>query len=114
MLMFVHRAGDNDARGKAAAVALLAGPAYSYAKDSYSNCRYFSTSMRLRCLMPCVPRLRCPRENRAGAYRAVKALIRLGLSRLIEDDLPLPQDPVVSVKHLRINLLEIHREVNLR
>ena len=53
-------------------------------------------------------------RSRAGAYKAVKDLIRRRLTRLIEEHDPLPRDPVVSVKHLRINLMEIHREVNLR
>ena len=53
-------------------------------------------------------------RSRAGAYKAIKDLIRHRLTRLIEEHGPVPSDPVVSVKHLRINLLEIHREVNLR
>jgi len=36
------------------------------------------------------------------------------LTKLVEEHRPVPTDPVVSVKHLRINLLEINREVNLR
>jgi hypothetical protein len=53
-------------------------------------------------------------SSRAGAYRAIKATIRRRLAALIESHQPVPSDPVVSVKHLRINLLEIHKEVNLR
>ena len=53
-------------------------------------------------------------RSRAGAYKAIKHLIRRRLTRLIEEHRPVPLDPVVSVKHLRINLLEIHWEVNLR
>ena len=52
--------------------------------------------------------------SRGGAYKAIKDLIRRRLSKLIEEHRPVPTDPVVSVKHLRINLLEINREVNLR
>jgi len=53
-------------------------------------------------------------RSRAGAYKAIKDLIRRRLTELIEEHCPVPADPVVSVKHLRINLLEIQREVNLR
>jgi predicted RNase H-like HicB family nuclease len=53
-------------------------------------------------------------RSRAGAYKAIKDLIRHRLTRLIEEHRPVPPDTVVSVKHLRLNLLEIHREVNLR
>ena len=53
-------------------------------------------------------------RSRGGAYKAIKDLIRRRLTKLIEDHRPVPADPVVSVKHFRINLLEINREVNLR
>lgn len=53
-------------------------------------------------------------KSRAGAYKAIKDLIRRRLTRLIEDHHTLPSDPVVSVKHLRINLFDIHKEVNLQ
>ena len=52
--------------------------------------------------------------SRGGAYKAIKDLIRRRLTGLIEEHQPVPTDPVVSVKHLRINLLEINRGVNLR
>jgi predicted RNase H-like HicB family nuclease len=53
-------------------------------------------------------------KSRAGAYKSVKDLIRRRLKKLIEDNQGVPADPVVSVKHLRINLLELEREGNLR
>ena len=53
-------------------------------------------------------------KSRAGTYKAIKDLIRRRLTTLIEEHQPTPTDPVVSVKHLRLNLLEIHKEVNLR
>ena len=53
-------------------------------------------------------------RSRGGAYKAIKDLIRRRLTRLVEEHRAVPSDPVVSVKHLRINLLEINREVNLR
>jgi predicted RNase H-like HicB family nuclease len=53
-------------------------------------------------------------KSRAGAYKAIKDLIRRRLTRLIENQQSIPTDPVVSVKHLRINLLEIHKELDLR
>ena len=53
-------------------------------------------------------------RSRAGAYKSIKDLIRRCLTRLIEEHRPVPLDRVVSVKHLRINLMEIHQEVNLR
>jgi predicted RNase H-like HicB family nuclease len=53
-------------------------------------------------------------SSRAGAYKAIKDLIRRRLGKLIESHHPVPADSVVSVKHLRINLVEIHKEFNLR
>lgn len=53
-------------------------------------------------------------SSRAGVYKASKDLIRRRLTKLIEEHQPVPPDPVVSVKHLRLNLVEIQREVNLR
>jgi predicted RNase H-like HicB family nuclease len=53
-------------------------------------------------------------RSRAGAYKAIKDLIRRHLTTLAEEHRPVPPDPVVSVKHLRLDLLEIHREVDLR
>ena len=53
-------------------------------------------------------------NSRAGAYKALKDLIRRRLTRLIEENRPVPVDSVVSVKHLRLNLVELHKEVNLR
>ncbi len=53
-------------------------------------------------------------KSRAGAYKSIKDLIRRRLTKLIEEHQPVPPDRVVSVKHLRINLLDIHREGNLQ
>jgi len=53
-------------------------------------------------------------KSRAGAYKAIKELIRRRLTKLIESQHQPPNDPVVSVKHLRINLLDIHKELDLR
>ncbi|MEX2158130.1 MAG: type II toxin-antitoxin system HicB family antitoxin [Dehalococcoidia bacterium] len=53
-------------------------------------------------------------KSRAGAYKAIKDLIRRRLIKLIESEQQPPTDPVVSVKHLRIDLLEIHKELDLR
>ena len=53
-------------------------------------------------------------KSRAGAYKAIKDLIRRRLTKLIENQQRPPTDPVVSVKHLRINLLDIHKELDLR
>jgi predicted RNase H-like HicB family nuclease len=53
-------------------------------------------------------------KSRAGAYKSIKDLIRRRLTKLIENQHPAPTDPVVSVKHLRINLLDIHKELDLR
>ncbi|HXG35379.1 MAG TPA: type II toxin-antitoxin system HicB family antitoxin [Dehalococcoidia bacterium] len=52
--------------------------------------------------------------SRVGAYKAIKELVRRRLTALIEEFLPIPTNPVVSVKQLRINLMEIHAEVDLQ
>jgi predicted RNase H-like HicB family nuclease len=52
--------------------------------------------------------------SRVAAYKAIKDLIRRHLGRIIQAHEQVPKDAVVSVKHLRINLLEINREVNLQ
>jgi predicted RNase H-like HicB family nuclease len=53
-------------------------------------------------------------RNRTGAYKSIKDLIRKRLTEDVDDQRPPPTDPVVSVKHLRLNLLDIERELNLR
>ena len=53
-------------------------------------------------------------RSRSGAYKSIKDLIRKRLSQVIDDQAPLPSDPVASIKHLRLNLLDIEKEVNLR
>ena len=53
-------------------------------------------------------------RSRSGAYKSIKDLIRRRLAQVMDDRSPLPSDPVVSVKHLRLNVLDIENEVNLR
>lgn len=53
-------------------------------------------------------------RSRADAYKSIKALIRERLAKVIDDQAIPPSDPVVSVKHLRLNLLDIEKEINLR
>jgi predicted RNase H-like HicB family nuclease len=53
-------------------------------------------------------------HSRIGAYKSIKDLIRKRLAQALEDQTPPPSDPVASVKHLRLNLLDIEKEVNLR
>jgi len=53
-------------------------------------------------------------HSRSGAYKSIKDLIRQRLAQGIDDQAPPPADPVVSVKHLRLNILDIEQEVNLR
>ena len=52
--------------------------------------------------------------SRAGTYKAVKSRIRRRLIRFLEEQRPVPTDSVVAVKHLRLNLVELAREVSLR
>jgi predicted RNase H-like HicB family nuclease len=53
-------------------------------------------------------------KSRARAYADLKRLVREHVTSLIADDHPLPPDPIVSVKHLRLNLAEIREEVDSR
>ena len=53
-------------------------------------------------------------RSRSGAYKSIKDLIRKRLAQVIDTQTPPPPDPVVSVKHLRLNVLDIENEVNLR
>jgi predicted RNase H-like HicB family nuclease len=53
-------------------------------------------------------------RSRAGSYKAIKDRLRRRLTKLIENNQAIPTDPVVSVKHLRIDLAEIHKELDLR
>jgi predicted RNase H-like HicB family nuclease len=53
-------------------------------------------------------------RSRSGAYKSIKDLIRKRLAQTLDSQTPLPADPVVSVKHLRLNVLDIENEVNLR
>jgi predicted RNase H-like HicB family nuclease len=52
-------------------------------------------------------------NSRSNAYRSIKQLIRKRLIQAVETDTSPPTNPVVSVKHLRLNLLEIEKEVRL-
>lgn len=53
-------------------------------------------------------------RSRSAAYKSIKDLIRERLVQFIDNQAPPPPDPVASVKHLRLNLLDIEKEVNLR
>lgn len=53
-------------------------------------------------------------RSRAIAYKSIKDLIRKRLAQVVDDQRSPPTDPVVSVKHLRLNLLDIEKELNLR
>jgi len=112
--MFVHRAGEGDARGKTAAAALLAGPAI----PMYTSVTYTVIISRhtrgfvAHC--PTFPDCTTLAPSRSSAYKAIKDLIRRRLVQVIDNEGAPPLDPVVSVKHLRLNLLEIEKEVNLR
>ena len=53
-------------------------------------------------------------RSRSGAYKSIKDLIRKRLIQAIDEQCHPPVDPVVSVKHLRLNLLDIEKEINLR
>lgn len=52
-------------------------------------------------------------KSRAKAYAALKTQIREHVGSRLIGDQPLPSDPVVSVKHLRLNLDEIREEGRL-
>jgi predicted RNase H-like HicB family nuclease len=52
-------------------------------------------------------------RSRSAAYQEIKHLIRKRLAQVIDDQTPLPQDPIASVKHLRLNIQDIEKEVEL-
>ncbi len=112
--MFAHRAGASDARGKPAAAALW--PTRRFRMQRSVTYTVLITKHPRGFVANCPALTDCVTlgRSRAGAYKAIKDLIRRRLTNLIEDHRPPPPDPVVSVKHLRINLMDIHREVNLR
>ncbi len=112
--MVAHRAGDSDARGKAAAAALLAGPAYSLMKWTITFTVFITRNPNgFTATCPAFPHHTVTGPNRRAAYKTIKESIRKELCRNLDQELPSPKDPVVSVKHLRVNMLEIHREVGL-
>ncbi len=62
---------------------------------------------------PAFPEYAVTAPNRRAAYRAIKASIRKELRNDLSRELPVPRDPVVSVKHLRVNMLDVGMEVGL-
>ena len=63
---------------------------------------------------PALRDIACVATNRREAYRAMKRAMRTKLTTLILTNSPLPADPVVSVKHLRLDLLDLKMEGELR
>ena len=63
---------------------------------------------------PALPSCVTFHKSRARAYTEVKHLVRDRVTGFVADGSPLPPDPIVSVKHLRLNLTEIREEVDLR
>jgi predicted RNase H-like HicB family nuclease len=62
---------------------------------------------------PAFPQHTVTATNRRAAYKAIKAAIRKGLGSYLHQESPIPRDPVVSVKHFRVNMLDIGMEVGL-
>lgn len=62
---------------------------------------------------PAFPQHTVTAANRRAAYRAIKEAIREELRRDLRQELPVQRDPVVSVKHLRVNMMEVRMEVGL-
>lgn len=56
----------------------------------------------------------CVATNRREAYRAIKRALRTTLTALMLTNKSLPTDPIVSVKHLRLDLLDLKMEGELR
>ena len=63
---------------------------------------------------PALPHCSAIAGTRATAYREVKRLIRSRLSETLAAHRAIPSDPVVSVKHLRLDLSPIREEIDLR
>ncbi len=63
---------------------------------------------------PALPRCTAVAPSRAIAYKDIKRRIRYRLSEIIAHGAAIPVDPVVSVKHLRLDLSPIREEVELR
>jgi predicted RNase H-like HicB family nuclease len=53
-------------------------------------------------------------RSRGSAYKSIKDLIRKRVAQFLDDQTSPPVDPVVTVKHLRLNLRDIEKEINLR
>jgi hypothetical protein len=62
---------------------------------------------------PAFPQHTVTAMNRRAAYKAIKAAIRKDLGSHLNRDTAIPRDPVVSVKHFRVNMLDIGMEVGL-
>jgi hypothetical protein len=62
---------------------------------------------------PAFPQHTVTAPNRRAAYRAIKSAIRKDLGSHLNHDSAIPRDPVVSVKHFRVNMLDIGMEVGL-
>jgi GTPase Era involved in 16S rRNA processing len=62
---------------------------------------------------PAFPQHTITAPNRRAAYRAIKEAIREELRNDLNKELPVQLDPVVSVKHFRLNMLDIGMEVGL-
>jgi predicted RNase H-like HicB family nuclease len=63
---------------------------------------------------PALPHCVAVAPTRATAYKEIKRRIRNRLSETIAHDSAIPPDPIVSVKHLRLDLSPIREEVDLR
>ena len=63
---------------------------------------------------PALREITCVATNRREAYRAMKTALRTKLTAMILTNTALPVDPVVSVKHLRLDLLDLKMEGELR
>jgi predicted RNase H-like HicB family nuclease len=63
---------------------------------------------------PALPHCSAVAATRATAYRGIKRLIRRRLADTFAHHFAIPSDPVVSAKHLRLDLASIREEVDLR
>ena len=111
--MFVHPAGVDDACGKASVATPNGRPGVTMQNTVTYTIVVTKHSKGFVATCPALPDCVELGRSRAGVYKAIKERIRHSLTTLITNDRPLPTDPVVSVKHLRINLVEIHKELDL-
>lgn len=110
---FVRRAGARDARGKTAAAALETGPPFLMRSSLTLTIFITRNGDDFAAVCPALPDCRITARSRSKAYRDIKTVVYDRLAEIGSLE-PLPDDPIVSVRKLRVDLLRLWEEVDLR